>query len=95
MIGTERERWLRRLPGEWRDGDRVALVHAVPGDTWKGVLPDAADEELRWTYGPLAAAIAVYCHIHRPYVRSSATSPSPTAAASAFRMTATSAPPTC
>jgi len=68
-IGMERERWLRRLPEEWRDDDRVALVHAVPGDTWKGVPPDATDEELRRTYGPLSAAIAVYCHIHRPYVR--------------------------
>jgi predicted phosphodiesterase len=61
--------WLRTLPLEWRDGSRVALVHAVPGDSWRGVLPDATDEDLSAVYGPLGAALAVYGHIHRPYVR--------------------------
>lgn len=69
MLGAERVAWLRTLPLEWRDGDRVALVHAVPGDTWKGVLPDASDAVLKEIYGPLGAQLAVYCHIHRPYVR--------------------------
>jgi putative phosphoesterase len=69
MLGPERVAWLKMLPLEWRDGDRVALVHAVRGDTWKVVLPTASDEELRESYGPLGAKLAVYCHIHRPYVR--------------------------
>jgi putative phosphoesterase len=69
MLGPERVAWLKTLPLEWRDDDRVALVHAVPGDTWKGVLPDASDAELKEIYGPLGATLAVYCHIHRPYVR--------------------------
>ncbi len=69
MLGPERIAWLRKLPLEWRDGDRVALVHAVPGDTWKIVQPDASDAEMREVYGPLGAKLAVYCHIHRPYVR--------------------------
>ncbi|PZR67547.1 MAG: hypothetical protein DLM66_10830 [Candidatus Dormiibacter spiritus] len=54
---------------EWRRDSEVALVHAVPGDTWKGVMPDAPEEELRGFYGPLGAGLAVYCHIHRPYIR--------------------------
>lgn len=69
MLGAERVAWLETLPLEWRDRERVALVHAVPGDTWKVVAPDASDAELRQVYGPLEADLAVYCHIHRPYVR--------------------------
>jgi putative phosphoesterase len=69
LLGPERVAWLRGLPMEWRDGERVALVHAVPGDLWRSVLPEASDAELRGTYGSLGAALAVYCHIHRPYVR--------------------------
>jgi putative phosphoesterase len=69
MLGRERIAWLKTLPLEWRDGDRVALVHAVPGDTWKIVQPEASDDEMQEVYGPLDARLAVYCHIHRPYVR--------------------------
>jgi putative phosphoesterase len=68
-IGPERNAWLQSLPMEWRDENDVALVHAVPGDLWKGILPDTDDGELRAIYGPLGARLAVYCHIHRPYVR--------------------------
>src|SRR5258708_33002107 len=69
MLGPERIAWLRKLPLEWRDGDRVALLHAVPGDTWKIVQPDASDAEMREGYGPLGAKLAGYCHIHPPYAR--------------------------
>lgn len=69
MLGAERVAWLKTLPLEWRAGDRVALVHAAPGDTWKVVQPEASDAEMREVYGPLGAWLAVYCHIHRPYVR--------------------------
>jgi diadenosine tetraphosphatase ApaH/serine/threonine PP2A family protein phosphatase len=69
MLGADRVAWLKTLPLEWRDDDRVALVHAVPGDdTWKVVMPDS-NEDLRSIYGPLGAELAVYCHIHRPFVR--------------------------
>jgi putative phosphoesterase len=70
LLGAERVAWLKTLPLEWRDANRVALVHAVPGDTWKVVPTDAGDAELQEIYGPLAARLAVYAHIHRPYVRS-------------------------
>jgi putative phosphoesterase len=69
LLGDDNVAWLRTLPMEWRDADRIAVVHAVPGDTWKIVLPDASDAELQATYGPLEAEIAVYGHIHRPFVR--------------------------
>jgi len=68
-LGPERNTWLQSQPMEWRQEDQVALVHAVPGDLWKAVLPDADDAKLRAVYGPLGARLAVYCHIHRPYVR--------------------------
>jgi predicted phosphodiesterase len=67
-LGEERIAWLRQLPAEHR-GAGVALVHASPGDLWRAPLPEAADGELDATYGPLRADTAVYCHIHRPYVR--------------------------
>ena len=68
-LGPERTGWLQAMPMEWRDENDVALVHAVPGDLWKGIQPDTDDGELRAIYGPLGARIAVYGHIHRPYVR--------------------------
>ena len=68
QLGEERIGWLRQLPAEYRE-DELALVHASPGDLWRAPAPDADDEELLETYGPLEAAIAVYGHIHRPYVR--------------------------
>ena len=70
LLGDERVAWLKTVPLVWRDADSVAVVHAVPGDTWKVVPNDASDAELREIYGPLAARLAVYGHIHRPYVRS-------------------------
>jgi putative phosphoesterase len=69
LLGDERVAWLKTLPLEWRDADRVALVHAVPGDTWKAVPVEASDAELQEIYGPLNAQLAVYGHIHRPFVR--------------------------
>ncbi len=68
QLGEERIEWLKQLPPEHRVDD-VALVHASPGDLWRAPAPDADDEQLFNTYAPLDAAIAVYGHIHRPYVR--------------------------
>jgi putative phosphoesterase len=67
-LGEERIGWLRQLPAEHR-ADNLALVHASPGDLWRAPAPDADDAQLIETYGPLRSAIAVYGHIHRPYVR--------------------------
>jgi len=68
-VGPERNAWLQTLPMEWRHENEVALVHAVPGDLWQAVPPETDDGELRAIYGPLGARVAVYCHVHRPYVR--------------------------
>jgi len=67
-LGDERLAWLRSLPEERRAGD-VRVVHASPGDLWRAPMPGAADAELAATYGGQEEAVAVYGHVHRPYVR--------------------------
>jgi predicted phosphodiesterase len=67
-IGQERLRWLEGLlPLYSQPG--FALVHASPDDLWRAPMPNASDEELRSTYASLRVPIAVYGHIHRPYIR--------------------------
>lgn len=68
-LGDDHLTWLQEQPLEWRDGEAVALVHAVPGDVWGVVPANAPDQQLQSTYGPLGARLAVYCHIHVPFVR--------------------------
>ena len=68
LLEEERIQWLQSLPREWK-GDGIGLVHAVPGDLWSVIPPDAEDDTLIQTFGPLGTPLAVYCHIHRPYVR--------------------------
>lgn len=68
-LGEERLAWLRSLPLAHID-NTFALVHASPGDPWRGPAPDAADVELLSVYGALDRRIVLYGHIHRPYVRS-------------------------
>jgi predicted phosphodiesterase len=67
-IGEERLRWLEGFPERY-EGAGSSLVHASPGDLWRAPMHNASDEELRSTYAPLGAAIVVYGHIHRPYIR--------------------------
>jgi len=68
QLSPDQVSWLKRLPAEWR-GNGVVLVHAAPNDLWRAPLPDATDQELLSVYGGLGARLAVYGHIHRPYVR--------------------------
>ena len=69
LLSEERVGWLQTLPDEWRhDGEGIALVHAAPGDLWKNVRADSPDRELENVFGVLGARLAVYCHIHRPFV---------------------------
>jgi putative phosphoesterase len=68
MLDQARLDWLTSRPLEWR-GEGMALVHAVPGDCWAVIAHDASDDELRETYGALGVPIAVYGHIHHPYIR--------------------------
>jgi putative phosphoesterase len=68
LLGSERIAWLAARPMEQR-AEAIAVVHAVPGDCWAIVEHDASDDELRKAYGPMDVPIAVYGHIHHPYVR--------------------------
>jgi putative phosphoesterase len=67
-IGALRIERLRRLPAELRHED-VMLLHASPGNLWRAPLDTADATELTETYKGLNAAIVVYCHIHRPFIR--------------------------
>jgi len=67
-MGKERLRWLQSLPPLYSH-EGFALVHASPGDLWRAPMPNASDDELRNTYKSLNAPLAVYGHIHCPFVR--------------------------
>jgi predicted phosphodiesterase len=68
-LGEERIAWLRRLPRVQFHGP-MALVHASPETPWRAPAPEAGDAELEAIYCPLGMPIAVYGHIHRPFIRS-------------------------
>lgn len=68
-LGPERLGCLRGLPAAI-SRDRIALVHATPETPWRAPLPTASDAELENIYAQLGQPIAIYGHIHRPYIRS-------------------------
>jgi putative phosphoesterase len=68
IMGEERLAWLRALPGA-QIHEHFALVHATPTTTWRAPLDTAADSDLQSAYGRLGRPVAVYGHIHRPYIR--------------------------
>jgi putative phosphoesterase len=68
-LGEERLAWLRSLPRA-QIHPPVALVHASLESPWRSPLPEASDAELETVYRALGQPIAVYGHIHRPYIRS-------------------------
>jgi len=67
-LGEERVQWMKSLPRRYSN-EFVTVVHASPDDCWKSPMHDAPDDELESVYGPLTAKVAVYGHIHRPYIR--------------------------
>jgi predicted phosphodiesterase len=67
-LGEERLAWLRGLPRAQVHGP-MALVHASPQSRWRAPGPEASDAELESVYSPLGQPIAIYGHIHRPYIR--------------------------
>ena len=67
-LGEDRIAWLRGLPLVLRHGP-VALVHASPGSAWRSPGAPASDAELESVYAPLGRPIAVYGHIHQPFIR--------------------------
>jgi predicted phosphodiesterase len=67
-LGEERIAWLSALPHVLVEPP-VALVHASPTSAWRSPNAGATDAELESTYLPLGQAIAIYGHIHQPFVR--------------------------
>jgi predicted phosphodiesterase len=72
-LGEQRIAWLRNLPRVLVQPP-LALVHASPETAWRAPAPEAtaseaSDEQLHSLYAPLGQPIAVYGHIHRPFVR--------------------------
>jgi predicted phosphodiesterase len=68
-LGETRLAWLRDLPRMQKHGP-VALIHASPESLWIAPAHTASDAELESVYSPLGQPIAVYGHIHHPYIRS-------------------------
>ena len=68
VLGDERLAWLGTLP-RIQIHAPLALVHASPNDLWRAPAPEAADAELESVYSPLGQTVAIYAHIHRPFVR--------------------------
>ncbi|HEY1983766.1 MAG TPA: metallophosphoesterase family protein [Terracidiphilus sp.] len=71
VLGEERLGWLRGLP-RIQVLDGIALVHGSRDDAWRAPGVNASNEELEGTYLSLQQPVAVYGHIHRPYVRRTA-----------------------
>jgi putative phosphoesterase len=71
-LGGERLSWLRELPFK-QVRDSLVLIHARPDTCWSAPGPTASDAELESCYGVLNHPVAVYGHIHLPYVRATST----------------------
>jgi hypothetical protein len=67
-LGEERLASLSGLPRMQCHGP-MALVHASPESTWQSPPHTARDDELEAAYAPLRQPIAVYAHIHVPFIR--------------------------
>lgn len=67
-LGEARIAWLGALPRAFIHPP-VALVHASSVSAWRSPSAGATDAELQLTYLPLGQPIAVYGHIHQPFVR--------------------------
>jgi len=67
-LGEERLAWVAALP-HMHNLDSLALVHASPESPWRSPSAMAGDAELESVYRPLGRPIAVYGHIHCPFVR--------------------------
>lgn len=67
-LGPQRLAWLETLPRLQASGP-MALVHGSPETPWRAPAADAGDAELESVYRALGRPVAVYAHIHRPFVR--------------------------
>jgi predicted phosphodiesterase len=69
LLGEDRLAWLRALPPIQLQGP-MALMHGSPESSWRAPVPEASDAELQSVYSPLGQPVAVYGHVHRPFIRS-------------------------
>ena len=67
-LGEERISWLKGLPILYSH-EAFSLVHASPDNLWRSPMGNPTDDELQTTYAPLNARLAVYGHIHTPFIR--------------------------
>ena len=67
-LGEERLAWLSGLP-RMQVAGTMALVHASPESPWRAPGHASSDAELEQVYGSLGQPVAVYGHIHLPYIR--------------------------
>jgi len=67
-LGEERLAWLSSLQRTQIHGP-MALIHASPESLWRAPAHTASDAELEAAYSPLGQPVAIYAHIHRPYIR--------------------------
>lgn len=68
-LGENRLTWLSSLQ-RTHIHQPFGLVHATPKDLWHAPGPEASDADLESVYESLGQHIAVYGHVHRPYLRS-------------------------
>ena len=68
LLGEDRLEWLAALP-RVQTAEPMALVHATPESLWHAPAPEANDAQLESVFGPTGKPVAVYGHIHRPFVR--------------------------
>lgn len=68
LLGAHRIEWLHSLPFLY-ERDDVAVVHASPEDLWDAPPATAGDDVLDVVYRGLPGRIAVYGHIHTPFIR--------------------------
>lgn len=68
QLGESRLSWLRALPRTHLT-ELVALVHASPASCWRSPAPESPDADFESVYAPLARKLAVYGHVHRPFIR--------------------------
>jgi hypothetical protein len=67
-LGPARLDWLRGRPTSW-SANGVTVWHASPRDLWRAPLAAAGHDELKAVFGATGASVAVYGHIHHPFVR--------------------------
>ena len=67
-LGAARLAWLRTLPLLHVERG-ITVMHGTPETPWRAPTHEASDAELESVYRPLGTPVAVYAHIHRPFVR--------------------------